>query len=255
MCGSRELLTQLFSRILVDEAALEELLDRRDDAILDRPLHDDRTGVGVVVLRRGNAGDLVEAAEPRVEARVVVDLPVDERLAEHRVLDEESADPVHHAEFLPRVVRVVEAVVSRFDVGDGLGVAVPTVLDARLGERGDQRLLAVPGRVRPVVPDLAEEAELTREHPLVLPQRHREVSREVPDVLREDVVARQIPQDVPRRHRRLVPTAGPGDLRRDDPILVTVGHEGEGEVHQGVVAFDFAYIRIVLDDRLGVRVP
>lgn len=245
----------------VHEALLDQELHGGDDAVLREVLDDHRSGhptsLLFLVLGGRDAGRVGVLTEDRVELLVVRDVPGGDRLAVERVGDEEPRDAVHHAEFLPLVVRVVDPVVQGFHLRDRLlpRVAVARVADAGLQEDGDEGLLAVPRREWTIERHLPEEAELAREHPLVLTEGRGQVGSDVTHVLGQHRVAGQVRQDVPRRHGGFVAPAGTADLGGQ---VADVGSPRLGdrvaEVQQRVVPIHLAEIGVALQDRGGVGV-
>lgn len=245
----------------VHEALLDQELHGGDDAVLREVFDDHRSGhptrLLLLVLGGRDAGRVGVLPEDRVELLVVGDVPGGDRLAEERVGDEEPGDPIHHAEFLPLVVRVVDAVVAGFHLRDRLlpRVTVSGVTDAGLQEDGDEGLLAVTGRERPVECDLPEEAKLAGQHPLVLAQGRGQVGSDVADVLGHERVASQIRQHVPGGHGGLVAAPRPRDLGGQ---VADVGpaHLGDrvAEVQQRVVPVHLVEVRVALQHRGRVGV-
>lgn len=244
---------------VVDEPLLAQGLHGGDQTILDEVLQDHRAGHGgPAVLDGGDARTVRALTELLVEPLEVFQRPGGDRLAEQGVRHQEAADAVHHPELLPGVVRIIQPVEPRLHLGYCFPISVPVagVLDARAQEQGDQGLLAVSGGEGAVVRHLAVQAELTRQHPLLLTEGGRQVRRDLPNFRRLPPVARNVRQDVARGHGGFITTTGTADLRGEVP---GAGHrlgpgERVGQVAERVVPVDLAHVRIVLDDRGSLRV-
>ncbi len=245
----------------VHEALFHQELHRRDDAVLREVLDDHRSGhptrLLFLVLGGRNASRVRVLTEDRVEPLVVRDVPRGDRLPEQGVGDEESRDAVHHPEFLPFIVGIIDPVVAGFHLRDRFlsRVTVAGVADAGLQEDADEGLLAVARGEGAVEGDLPEESELSGEHPLMFAESRGQVGGDLPHIRGEHRVAGQVRQDVARRHGGLIATAGAGDLGGQ---VADVGTTGLGdrvaEVQQGVVPIHFTQIGVTLEHRSGVRV-